>query len=387
VDRTTLDLAPLTLLAGANNAGKSSFLGALLAFCQSEQSASRHQLLLSGEWVDLGPFDELVSPDRDSFSIGIEGDVDGSELSAVWDFVETADRARPEARVGRIEASVGAAEVSFSVAADGSIESGEAASSQLLHPGALLRPTQAPTELVLLPFRAGRVLAVGPYRAPPEPIAPYRRGTVGTLVGRYGQYSADAFSQRRADGTNVLPPDSARAEDTLSRAMDAWWSYVLRDEIMVRVNEERRLGFSVRLETSGIADRSFGQVGFGLSQLWPILVAGLASRPGDLVIVETPEAHLHPGAQHRVARLFVELAKRNRQVIVETHSEHVVAAGCLAVKEAQLEPADLALSFFSQVRGETKVERIPVDGSGRKLLVPEGFFDQSARELLALLER
>jgi len=74
-------------------------------------------------------------------------------------------------------------------------------------------------------------------------------------------------------------------------------------------------------------------------------------------------------------------------VIVETHSEHVVAAGCLAVKERQLEPADLALSFFSQVRGETIVERIPVDGSGRKLVVPEGFFDQSAQELLALLER
>lgn len=386
VDRTTLDLAPLTLLAGANNAGKSSFLGALLAFCQSEQLASRHQLHLKGEWVDLGPFDELVSPDRDSFSIGIEGNVDGSELSVVWDFVETANRVLPVARVRRIQASVGADDVSFSVAPDGSISDGEPASNQLLHPGALLRPTKALTELVLLPFRAGRVLAVGPYRAPPEPIAPYRSGIMGTLVGRYGQYSADAFSQRRTDDTDVLPPNGPRTEDTISRAMDAWWSYVLGDEITVQVSEERRLGFSVRLDTSGIADRSFGQVGFGLSQLWPILVAGLVSRPGDLVIVETPEAHLHPGAQHRVARLFVELAKRNRQVIVETHSEHVVAAGCLAVKETQLEPADLALSFFSQVRGETNVERIPVDRSGRKLVVPEGFFDQSAKELLALLE-
>ena len=386
VDRTALDFAPLTLLAGTNNAGKSSFLGTLLAFCQSEQSASRYQLQLSGEWVDLGPFDELLSPDRDSFSIGIEGILDGLELSVVWDFVEPSNRVLPEARVSRIQALVGSNEVTISVAADGSILDGEAASSQLLHPGALLRPTKALTELALLPFRAGRVLAVGPYRAPPESIAPYRRGTAGTLVGRFGQYSADVFSQRRADHTRVLPPTSAREEDTISRAMDAWWSYVLGDEITIQVNEERRLGFSVRLDTSGIADRSFGQVGFGLSQLWPILVTCLVSRPGDLVIIETPEAHLHPGAQHRVARLFVELAKHDRQVIVETHSEHVVAAGCLAVKEAQLEPTDLALSFLSQVRGETQVERIPVDDSGRKLVVPEGFFDQSARELLALLK-
>jgi len=142
----------------------------------------------------------------------------------------------------------------------------------------------------------------------------------------------------------------------------------------------------VRLDTSGISNRSLAQVGFGLSQLWPILVAGLASRPGDLVIIETPEAHLHPGAQHRVAEFFVELARHGRQVIVETHSEHVVAASSLAVKRREIAPADLALSFFSQTKGRTRIQRIDVDLSGRRLASPEGFFDQAAQELLELLE-
>lgn len=88
VDTTQLVLCPLTVLAGANNTGKSSFIGALLALIQSQQAASRHRLLLNGEWVDLGPFDELLSPDRQTFSIGVEGKTESKELSVVWDFAE-----------------------------------------------------------------------------------------------------------------------------------------------------------------------------------------------------------------------------------------------------------------------------------------------------------
>jgi predicted ATPase len=169
--------------------------------------------------------------------------------------------------------------------------------------------------------------------------------------------------------------------------MNAWWSYILGDEIVLAVREEARLGYSVRLDTGGIANRSFGQVGFGLSQLWPILVSGLVSRPCDLVIVETPEAHLHPGAQHRLGALFVALAERGRQVVVETHSEHVVNAACLAVQDRRIaDPARLALSFFTQAQGCTRVERIGVDGTGRRLAAPPGFFDQAAEELLGLLK-
>ena len=104
VDATSLELGPLTVLAGANNAGKSTFVGALLALVQSQQAASRHRLLLSGAWVDLGPFDEVLSPDCEAFSIGIEGELDARELSVLWDFVEEpARRTRPEARLARID--------------------------------------------------------------------------------------------------------------------------------------------------------------------------------------------------------------------------------------------------------------------------------------------
>ncbi len=382
VDTTTLTLGPLTVLAGANNTGKSSFVGALLSLVQSQQAAARNRLLLSGDWVDLGPFDELLSPDRQSFSIGIEGQVDAEPLSVVWDFAEVNERrSRPEARVTKVEAALGETSFESDLDANGTLV--EHPTAKLLHPGAVLQ-VGAP-ELRFLPYVAEEVLAVGPYRAPPAALSPFRVGTDGSLVGLYGQFAAEAFSQRRDETTDVVPPAGGEPSDTVASAMDRWWSFILGDEINVNVEEVARVGFSVRLDTSGIAGRSFGQVGFGLSQLWPILVAGLASSPGELVIVETPEAHLHPRAQHRVAMFFVELARKGRQVIVETHSEHVVAATCLAVKRRELMPEALTLSFFTQREGATTVERIDVDPSGRRLAAPEGFFDQSAQELLELL--
>jgi hypothetical protein len=384
-DATPLALGRLSVLAGANNTGKSSFIGALLALVQSQQAASRHRLLLKGEWVDLGPFEELLSPDHQTFSVSVEGWIDSDELSVVWDFDEVPDRRnRPEARVTKIDAAIGGDTFACEVDASGRMIDSSDVPAQLVNPAYVLTVGRL-EPLRLFPYDAEQVLAVGPYRAPPSALSEFRVGRDGSLVGPYGQYAAEAFSQRRNDSTNVLPPGAGVSSDTITRAMNAWWSHILADEIVVKVEEVARLGYSVRLDTSAIASRSLGQVGFGLSQLWPILVACLASRPGDLVLVETPEAHLHPGAQHRVAALFVELARRGRQVLVETHSEHIVAAACLAVKRSELAPEDLALSFFTQVSGHTRIERIAVDASGRRLRAPQGFFDQAAAELIELL--
>ncbi len=380
VDPTTLDLAPFTMIAGANNTGKSSFIGALLALVQSGQAAARHKLLLSGDWVDLGPYDQLVSPDRQKFTIGLEGQGSDGDLAVVWEFAEEPERrSRPEARVTKLEANIGTLDFSAEVNDRGELSRG---ASQLLHPARILRIGEP--ELQLFPYAHEQVISVGPYRAPPASLSPFRTHVGGSLVGLYGEYAAEAFVRISERASNVVPPGT-RADEPVGRVMNAWWSYILQEEIAVRVEEVNRLGYTVRLDTRAIANRSFGQVGFGLSQLWPILVAALASSPGDLVIVETPEAHLHPGAQHRVAQLFVALARHGRQVIVETHSEHVVAAAGLAVKNRQISRDDLALSYFSQPAGVTEVERIPVDPSGRRLAAPVGFFDQSAQELVELL--
>lgn len=395
-ERTAIDLAPLTILAGANNVGKSSVIGALLALVQSEHAASGDILLLTGEWVELGPFAELLAPSStEGFSIGVVGSRDARPIDVVWDFRAADDRDQTMARLHRVEALVGPDgqdAVTLVRSTEGIQRERDGRPADIVvmpHPGAYRSTTgsNAGSLVPLLPFSPGQVLPIGPYRAPPQRMSPYRPGPAGPVVGRYGEYAAQVYYEHRQRETDVLPPTRSQggARDTFIRALDAWWQFVLEAEVGVHVEELRRIGFVAKVDTPGADNLSFAQVGFGLSQLWPILVAALASRPGDLVIVETPEAHLHPAAQHRIASLFVELARHGRQVIVETHSEYVVTATCLAVKEETLAPEQLALHFFTQVNGQTAAERIPVEKSGRRLKAPEGFFDQASRDLIRLL--
>lgn len=385
-DHTSLGLSKLNVLSGPNNTGKSSVIGALLAFAQSEQANAGELLLLDGSWVELGTYPEVLAPGSTSFSFGVAGRRDGRALDVEWSFSEPAERDRPMARVQRVTALVDEEELTLELNGGQvqlSRQAGGLEPAALPHPGAFRSTGGALTPL--LPFDAARVLAVGPWRQPPERLSRYRQGTAGPAVGRYGEHTAQLYFEKRALETDVLAPGATTAL-RLEEALDGWWRYILGAEVAVRVEEVRRTGFQARIDTEGADQLSFAQVGFGLSQLWPILVAGLVSAPGDLVIIETPEAHLHPAAQHRVARLFVELARRGRQVIVESHSEHVLASVSLALKEALLLPEDVAVHYFTQEKGQTQVQRIPMDASGRRLKAPPGFFDQAAIDLLALLK-
>jgi predicted ATPase len=126
-------------------------------------------------------------------------------------------------------------------------------------------------------------------------------------------------------------------------------------------------------------------VGFGLSYLFPLLVAVLASSPGALIIVENPEAHLHPRAQSRIGWLLATAAGGGLQIIVETHSEHVLNGARIAVKDSVLSPSDCKLAFFSAGIREDRFEHLVltpvIDQSGRLDFWPEGFFDQADKDI------
>jgi predicted ATPase len=127
-------------------------------------------------------------------------------------------------------------------------------------------------------------------------------------------------------------------------------------------------------------------VGFGLTQIFPIIVALLAAQVGDMLLIENPEVHLHPRAQQDIGTLIARVAASGVQCIVETHSDHVLNGIRLAVKKGIAWPEDIAIHFFSQdEKGETSVLSPHVDMSGRLDAWPEGFFDQFDSALSQLL--
>ena len=127
-------------------------------------------------------------------------------------------------------------------------------------------------------------------------------------------------------------------------------------------------------------------VGFGLSYSLPIIVAALSLSPGGLLLLENPEAHLHPYGQSRIGAFLALMASTGRQIFLETHSDHVVNGIRLAVKYGLISPEDVRFFFFhdTHISGQSKVATISVDSHATLTSWPAEFFDQIERDLARL---
>lgn len=128
-------------------------------------------------------------------------------------------------------------------------------------------------------------------------------------------------------------------------------------------------------------------VGFGLTYTLPIFVASLLAKPGGMILIENPEAHLHPKGQSSMGRFLSKVAASGVQVIVETHSDHLLNGIRVAVKKQFIDPNDVALHFFQRLKDgqSTTVVTPKLDQNGRLDQWPEGFFDEWENGLAELL--
>lgn len=127
-------------------------------------------------------------------------------------------------------------------------------------------------------------------------------------------------------------------------------------------------------------------VGFGLAYSLPVIVSSLSLRVGGLLLVENPEAHLHPFSQSRMGAFLALIASTGRQIFVETHSDHLVNGIRLAVRYGLIPPEKVQFQFFhsSLTEEQSKITKIEIDESGRLSEWPPGFFDQIERDLSQL---
>ena len=126
--------------------------------------------------------------------------------------------------------------------------------------------------------------------------------------------------------------------------------------------------------------------GFGLTQVFPIVVAALAASRDDLLLIENPEVHLHPAGQAAMGGFLAEVAAAGVQVMLETHSDHVLNGIRRAVRNGTLAPNETALHFF-RPRQQSDREEIPqvhspiLDVGGNIDKWPDGFFDQFDKDM------
>jgi predicted ATPase len=119
-------------------------------------------------------------------------------------------------------------------------------------------------------------------------------------------------------------------------------------------------------------------VGFGVTYGLPIFVAGLSAKPGGLLLIENPEAHLHPRGQRKIAEFLCKVASLGVQVIIETHSDHVLNGVRLSVRKGLLDSKKVSVNYFSRSADNDQilVSTPKINSEGKFDVWPEGFFDE-----------
>ena len=134
--------------------------------------------------------------------------------------------------------------------------------------------------------------------------------------------------------------------------------------------------------TSGVTV-DISDVGFGVSQILPILVEGLRMHKGQTLLLEQPEIHLHPRLQMQLTDFFIAMAKDNKNTIIETHSEHVINRLIRRSLEDD-KIANLINIYF--INEKSEIEKIKIDKTKGIANWPKNFFDQAADEQKEILK-
>jgi predicted ATPase len=128
-------------------------------------------------------------------------------------------------------------------------------------------------------------------------------------------------------------------------------------------------------------------VGFGVTYTLPIIVAILAAQEDDLIIIENPEAHLHPYGQAKLTELMCRAAQAGIQIIVETHSDHIINGCLVACKKGTIKRENLKIWYFDrdETQHASRATEVEVLEGGRIVYPPQGFFDQISKDRKILM--
>ena len=200
------------------------------------------------------------------------------------------------------------------------------------------------------------------------------------------------FGNQRVKASKCFGLDENKKVSTFSKQVEYWMDYIIPGiEINADDMTELRISkMSLRqpaLDTGFLSPYNFG---FGISYILPIVLTGLLAESGSVFLVENPEAHLHPRGQSHIGYFLAIMALSGVQVIVETHSEHVLNGIRIAALKNAMPPEDISINFFAiDICGEEakhKVENIPLNDRMDLEAWPEGFLDQEEEDLKTLRE-
>lgn len=356
-EKRTFDFKAINLLTGINGRGKSSLLQAILLIAQSlDQRNSLAHLFIQGCNIDLGNYRDI----KNSYST--------QSQNIIFDFYVESNNQKYEAR--------------FCYTEDEENQLKALLINELSH--CMEVPSNQDVKFDgKLMDTLKRVHYVSADRLGPIKYIDKIELPEFIRVGSRGENSMAILAQSNNLGLEVSP-ELYLGSDSISllQQTSEWMSYILEGakvDIKGLESESSILYMLLNNRNDGYSYKPMN-VGFGYSYVLPLIVAGLIAKKEEILIVENPEAHLHPRAQSRIIEFFSMVASSGVQVFIESHSEHIlngIRLSCLK-HNINISHKDVSVFYFDE---NFNTLNLSVNEKGKIPNWPQGFFDQQEIDL------
>lgn len=406
-----IELAPITLLFGTNSSGKTALLQSLLMLKQTARGIDPGQHINFGgserDYADLGSFRDVAfeniaesklgvllgwdsSQSGSSFTRNADGSVEvhaytirSIEFDVAWglDTAVYIDKLRYDTEFVDtppewIEVCRKSADEYRWKSSDVHVLDSESRTQ-----------VSSPSSCYILPWE----ITSGPLIAGLDSIANLAKefvrminhieylGPLRIRPKRYYDWTGTKPDKIEPDGANAIQAliASSRGDEFLANDVALGLKRMdIVDAFGIRTISELKGLYEITARIGGL-DNSLTDVGFGVSQVLPVITMLMSAPKGSIILLEQPELHLHPNAQAALADLMLEVAeRRNLQLIVESHSEHIVRRLQRRIAEASpafATPENIKMYYCQPAEGGATIDEVDVDRFGQISNWPEKF--------------
>jgi predicted ATPase len=355
-DKTDFPVSKLNLLTGINGRGKSSLLQSILLFYQSIEKNIYYigRLYLNGSCIELGNTDDLKNSETPKINDVVIRFKHGIDILNDTEFHLNEDDSDDFTLLIKKPTK-------------------KAPKGNRINIGSL--------ENVMPPF--SRVHYIAADRL--GPLKYHDKVNFGNFinVGSRGQFTINVLAKLENElvHDNLYLGNDAK---TLLQQTEEWLNYIFDGaKITIKGKERESSIYYILLNTKSTKERyKPSNVGFGYSYILPVIVSGLIAKKDEILIVENPEAHLHPKAQSRITEFLSKVSSCGVQVFIESHSEHILNGIRIAMlrDDIDIKSGDISILYFQENIKEPFVKlNLLEDGSIDNWV--DGFFDQEEIDL------
>jgi len=353
---TSLSLRNLTVLCGQNGVGKSSIIQALLLLRQTYLLGRLEEgLQLNGDLCQIGGSKDALYIDKNEHKIKIELELDGQK-SVKWSF------------------NGGQAEDNFLYAEESD------KNKNLLEECGL--------------FKRKDFQYISASRTPLEfyPKSDYEvvQNRQLSLKNGNGELVAHFLYLYGLEKVfvNSLVNKNSHYDDLFSQTVA--WEREISSNVNIHignVGSYYQITYSFAKTDTKTPDFKSSNVGFGIGYTLPLIVAILSAKPGSVILLENPEAHLHPAGQAKMAELMCLAAQAGIQIIVETHSDHIINGTLVAIKKELIDKEQIKIYYIDrdEESNSSRTTEVGLIKGGKIANQPKGFFDQIQTDLKILM--